>query len=214
MKIVFAKCKTAKIFRLRRATNAKTTINMNKRHIYYLNVVFSARRRRKILGVFLPYKKPPPLVSAHSKKISSIRYFVLKLYGISKISSHQIHFFEQKRTGIERFRNSSDDPENLITKYSVWKKLWRIKICPSSTYFPNINSYPWVKPPPLFQIGEKQGGGGLTQRSKYPKNFRRLRRAERQCIVSLLSRILISITFIENYRLKIDLELAYHSERS
>ena len=61
MKIVFAKCKTAKIFRLRRATNAKTTINMNKRHIYYLNVVFSARRRRKNLGVFLPYKTPPPL---------------------------------------------------------------------------------------------------------------------------------------------------------
>ena len=50
MEIVFAKCKNAKIFRLRRATNAKTTINMNKRHIYYLNVFFSARHRRKKNG--------------------------------------------------------------------------------------------------------------------------------------------------------------------
>ena len=65
MKIVFAKCKTAKIFRLRRATNAKTTINMNKRHIYYLNVFFSARRRRKKFGGVFSFE--PPLVSAHSK---------------------------------------------------------------------------------------------------------------------------------------------------
>ena len=64
MKIVFAKGKTAKFFRLRRATNAKTTINMNKRHIYYLNVFFQPAAGEKI-GVFLPYK--PPLVSTHSK---------------------------------------------------------------------------------------------------------------------------------------------------
>ena len=69
MKIVFAKCKNAKIFRLRRATNAKATINMNKRHIYYLNVVFSARRRRKKIGVFSPLETPPTLVTAHFQTI-------------------------------------------------------------------------------------------------------------------------------------------------
>ena len=63
MKIEFAKCKTAKISRLRRATNAKTTINMIKHHIYYLNVVFPARRRRKFFwGCFYLWVKPPPPV--------------------------------------------------------------------------------------------------------------------------------------------------------
>merc|ERR1711960_115207 len=59
-KIVFAKCKTAKFFRLRRATNAKTTINMNKRHIYYLNVFFQPAAGGNFFGSVLTFEPPPP----------------------------------------------------------------------------------------------------------------------------------------------------------
>ena len=59
---MFAKCKTAKFFRLRRATNAKTTINMNKRHIYYLNVFFQPAAGGKFFGGVLTFEFFPPLV--------------------------------------------------------------------------------------------------------------------------------------------------------
>ena len=50
---------------------------------------------------------------------SSISFFFLKFLKFLQFRVTKYNFSEQKLTGIERFRNSSNDPEDLSKKYSV-----------------------------------------------------------------------------------------------